>query len=372
MRNWAKYFLAFTVMGTGFYAAQQHRRPEPDHSEEAALLRRPSAETAAPHDRLAPAPPPTDSLPVAALTDVDRVPLLGPDRASKSPSTAWTGAATVAAEPTLRRSEPREETSAVPSSAPQAAKGTKQERAKQERPKQETNKPATEDSPPKRQGTNKTPAAKSSQEDFEPPALAREYQPYTESLEAVEKANSKARDTSQPKNAKSKRAGTSHAASQANKTSTKAGKTSPPRRHCIAEGETLRQLAEKFLGDRERYLDIYNANQDVLFDPQFIPIGVEIVIPRQTVVVAQTPQDESTIDFRHEKDRRDKSDDTDAGHDQDSNPGDGNPGDGDTHVGDADAGGMVEDDTHGRDSADPPADSSRFPEPDRSNSAWEW
>ncbi len=50
-------------------------------------------------------------------------------------------------------------------------------------------------------------------------------------------------------------------------------------RHRIVEGDTLRHLAERYLGDRDRYLDLYEANSDVLFHPRLLPIGIEIVIP---------------------------------------------------------------------------------------------
>ena len=52
-------------------------------------------------------------------------------------------------------------------------------------------------------------------------------------------------------------------------------------RHRVVEGDTLRRLAERYLGDRERYLDLYEANGDVLFHPRLLPIGIEIVIPDQ-------------------------------------------------------------------------------------------
>ena len=66
-------------------------------------------------------------------------------------------------------------------------------------------------------------------------------------------------------------------------------------RHRIAEGDTLAQLAEQYLGSRERYLDLFQANADVLFDPRLIPIGVEIVIPDRTTVVAQAAAAPATV-----------------------------------------------------------------------------
>lgn len=50
-------------------------------------------------------------------------------------------------------------------------------------------------------------------------------------------------------------------------------------RHRIVDGDTLPKLAVAYLGDRDRYLDIFQANRDVLSDPRLLPIGAEITIP---------------------------------------------------------------------------------------------
>jgi len=49
--------------------------------------------------------------------------------------------------------------------------------------------------------------------------------------------------------------------------------------HKIVDGDTLRALAERYLGDGDRYLEIYEANRDVLPSPEVLPIGVELTIP---------------------------------------------------------------------------------------------
>lgn len=51
------------------------------------------------------------------------------------------------------------------------------------------------------------------------------------------------------------------------------------RSHKIADGDTLASLAERYLGTPRRAGEIYEANRDVLFDPQLLPIGVELKIP---------------------------------------------------------------------------------------------
>jgi len=51
------------------------------------------------------------------------------------------------------------------------------------------------------------------------------------------------------------------------------------KRHQIVDGDTLPKLAVAYLGDRDRYLDIFDANRDVLSDPRLLPIGAELAIP---------------------------------------------------------------------------------------------
>ncbi len=48
--------------------------------------------------------------------------------------------------------------------------------------------------------------------------------------------------------------------------------------HQIADGDTLEMLAEKHLGSRLRWTEIYNANPEILDNPDVLPIGVTIVI----------------------------------------------------------------------------------------------
>ena len=54
---------------------------------------------------------------------------------------------------------------------------------------------------------------------------------------------------------------------------------SPNRVHRIADGDTLESLAQRYLGASRRWKVIFNANADVLSDPQLLPIGTEIEIP---------------------------------------------------------------------------------------------
>jgi nucleoid-associated protein YgaU len=51
------------------------------------------------------------------------------------------------------------------------------------------------------------------------------------------------------------------------------------RRHTVAEGDTLFGLAERYYGDGERFIDIYQANRDVLKRPDLLEVGAVLVIP---------------------------------------------------------------------------------------------
>jgi nucleoid-associated protein YgaU len=56
----------------------------------------------------------------------------------------------------------------------------------------------------------------------------------------------------------------------------------PPRSvaitHKIVDGDTLEALAEVHLGSRSRWTEIYNANPEILDNPEVLPLGVTIVI----------------------------------------------------------------------------------------------
>ena len=56
---------------------------------------------------------------------------------------------------------------------------------------------------------------------------------------------------------------------------------SPPRLqvHKVVDGDTLADLADRYLGSKERASAIFEANRDVLSSPQVLPIGVELKIP---------------------------------------------------------------------------------------------
>ena len=49
--------------------------------------------------------------------------------------------------------------------------------------------------------------------------------------------------------------------------------------HKVSKGENLSGIAKKYLGSANKYMDIFNANKDILKNPDLIQIGQEIKIP---------------------------------------------------------------------------------------------
>jgi nucleoid-associated protein YgaU len=52
-----------------------------------------------------------------------------------------------------------------------------------------------------------------------------------------------------------------------------------PRTHKIIDGDTLAALAQRYLGSTARADEIFEANRNVLSDPELLPIGAELKIP---------------------------------------------------------------------------------------------
>lgn len=45
------------------------------------------------------------------------------------------------------------------------------------------------------------------------------------------------------------------------------------------DGDTLKLLARRYFGTPDRFMEIYEANRDVLPNPEVLPIGAELKIP---------------------------------------------------------------------------------------------
>jgi hypothetical protein len=52
-----------------------------------------------------------------------------------------------------------------------------------------------------------------------------------------------------------------------------------PRTHKLVDGDTLRALAERYLGSADQAWLIYEANRNVLSNPEILPIGAELTVP---------------------------------------------------------------------------------------------
>lgn len=49
--------------------------------------------------------------------------------------------------------------------------------------------------------------------------------------------------------------------------------------HKVAKGENLSVIAKKYLGNANKYMDVFNANKDILKNPDLIQVGQELKIP---------------------------------------------------------------------------------------------
>jgi nucleoid-associated protein YgaU len=49
--------------------------------------------------------------------------------------------------------------------------------------------------------------------------------------------------------------------------------------HVVANGDTLEKLAERYLNDAGRAMEIFDMNRDQLNNPHLLPIGVELRVP---------------------------------------------------------------------------------------------
>jgi nucleoid-associated protein YgaU len=59
------------------------------------------------------------------------------------------------------------------------------------------------------------------------------------------------------------------------------GEYSPVIRYVIHEGDSLAKLAQRYLGDESRALELFDHNRATLENPYLLPIGAEIEIPRE-------------------------------------------------------------------------------------------
>jgi nucleoid-associated protein YgaU len=54
---------------------------------------------------------------------------------------------------------------------------------------------------------------------------------------------------------------------------------STPAEHRVVDGDTLASIAQRYLGDAQHAPEIFEANRDVLTNPELLPIGAVLKIP---------------------------------------------------------------------------------------------
>jgi len=66
-------------------------------------------------------------------------------------------------------------------------------------------------------------------------------------------------------------------------------KLQQPRPYRLRDGDTLENVAERFLGNSQRAAEIFDANRDVLPRPDLLPVGKTIMIPPKLAADELTP-----------------------------------------------------------------------------------
>ena len=56
-----------------------------------------------------------------------------------------------------------------------------------------------------------------------------------------------------------------------------------PRPYRLRDGDTLEKIAERLLGDRSRAAEIFEANRNVISQPDLLPVGVTIMLPPRQI-----------------------------------------------------------------------------------------
>jgi nucleoid-associated protein YgaU len=49
--------------------------------------------------------------------------------------------------------------------------------------------------------------------------------------------------------------------------------------HTVSAGETLSKISKTYLGEANRYMEIFNLNKDILNNPDMIKVGQKLKIP---------------------------------------------------------------------------------------------
>ena len=62
--------------------------------------------------------------------------------------------------------------------------------------------------------------------------------------------------------------------------------------HVLRDGDTLQDIARRYLGDADRWQEIYELNRQALPDPDILPIGLELRLPPPGLVPVKRPQEQ--------------------------------------------------------------------------------
>lgn len=69
------------------------------------------------------------------------------------------------------------------------------------------------------------------------------------------------------------------------------GPAGPPREYRIRKLDTLEDLAERFLGAKDRAEELFEANRGVLHDRHILPLGAVLRIPPGVAPTESVPED---------------------------------------------------------------------------------
>lgn len=69
----------------------------------------------------------------------------------------------------------------------------------------------------------------------------------------------------------------------------------PDRQHTVVEGDTLYNLAQRYYGDGDKFIDLFRANREVLKSPDSLPPGTLLVIPNVPRETAPAAPDKEEI-----------------------------------------------------------------------------
>jgi nucleoid-associated protein YgaU len=280
MRHVLKYLLVLAVLMSGFYMARMFRVPQPTEPGGGTATENSVTDVPAASDGMGARPAP-DGLPVAALRDDDRTSPAVVDELAK-----------IDHRQTIQRLEAEAGRRAL-----ESRPAVRRERAPQQ------NGPQAEED-----GRTSKATRRDGARDKSIPDLAIDYEPRLDPLEeSLQPGTNRVESYT--------RSGSRNAAQPGDEQE----QNSRTRRHRIVEGDTLQQLAESYLGNRDRYLELYEANDDVLFHPQLLPIGVEIVVhdPDDTPLI---DEDEDADDLASQADPWRDSEGTQYGVEQTYSP----------------------------------------------------